>query len=70
MPHSTYLDCGRPIDLGLRPEEGRIVTCPFCDADLEVVNIDPFELDWAYARNEEWYDEWEDEKEHEKQGQG
>ena len=70
MPVSTCLDCGRSIDLWLKPKEGQVVTCSMCDADLEVVSVDPLELDWAYARNEEWYDEWEDERAYEEQRQG
>jgi alpha-aminoadipate carrier protein LysW len=69
MATSMCLDCGRSIDLGLKPKEGQIVTCPMCDADLEVISIDPLELDWAYARSEEWNDEWEGEEHYEKQGQ-
>jgi hypothetical protein len=36
---------------------GQKVICPHCDADLEVISVEPLELDWAY----DW--SWEDEEE-------
>jgi len=39
---------------------GQRLNCPYCDADLEVINVDPLELDWVY----DWSDEeWESEEE-------
>jgi alpha-aminoadipate carrier protein LysW len=40
-------------------EVGQKLTCPHCDADLEVIGVEPLELDWAY----DW--SWEDEEEEE-----
>jgi lysine biosynthesis protein LysW len=39
---------------------GQAMTCPYCDAELEVIDLDPVELDWAY--DEEWED-WDEEEE-------
>ena len=40
-------DCEWEIPLGTEPEEGQRTTCPKCGADLEIVDLDPPELDWA-----------------------
>ena len=51
-------DCDEKISLNSKPVVvGQKLTCPHCDADLEVISVDPLELDWAY----DW--EWEDEDE-------
>ena len=39
-------DCGEKIDLGPRPKEGQVVTCPECWAYLKVVKLNPLKLDW------------------------
>jgi hypothetical protein len=42
---------------------GDEVICPHCEADLEVVNLDPPELDWAYLEpddGDDWDDDWDD----------
>ena len=41
-------DCGEKIALQGRVEIGRRVTCPHCQAELEVVETVPLELDWYY----------------------
>jgi len=42
------IHCDQRIDLGLWPGEGWRVTCPACGAYLEVISVNPVELDWAY----------------------
>ena len=51
-------DCGETITLQGPIRIGRRVTCPNCEADLEIVETIPVELDWYY---EEETDEDEDE---------
>lgn len=41
--------------LGSQVEIGLTLIYPHCDAELEVISVDPPEVDWAYA----W--EWEEE---------
>jgi alpha-aminoadipate carrier protein LysW len=41
-------DCGNNIPLKGALRIGQQVVCPECDAELEVVDTDPVELDWAY----------------------
>ena len=38
--------CGKEISVGLQPRIGQQVTCANCDSELEVVWLDPLELDW------------------------
>jgi alpha-aminoadipate carrier protein LysW len=53
-------DCDGRIALNPHATVGQRVTCPNCDSDLEVISVDPLELDWAY----DWsWDDDEDEEE-------
>lgn len=37
---------------------GQIITCPECGADLEIINLEPLELDWAYY--DDYDEDWDD----------
>jgi lysine biosynthesis protein LysW len=58
MVTAFCLDCGYSVSLGPQATEGQMITCPNCDAQLEVINLDPLELDWAYLEpimdDEKW----------------
>ncbi|MBN1641067.1 MAG: lysine biosynthesis protein LysW [Anaerolineae bacterium] len=54
-------DCGEEITLHGNVRLGQEVVCPHCDAELEVVEIDPLELDWAYDDGDYEDEEEEDE---------
>lgn len=41
-------DCGNKISLRGPFRIGQQVVCPECDAELEIVETDPVELDWVY----------------------
>lgn len=41
-------DCDGRIVLHPRIRMGQQVNCPHCGTDLEVVEMDPPELDWVY----------------------
>lgn len=41
-------DCGEAVTLRGSVRLGQEVVCPHCDAELEVVETEPLELDWAY----------------------
>ena len=69
------LECDRPIRLPFAPDFGQIVTCPSCQAQFEVIGLDPLELDfhfedWEEESEEEWDededweedDDWDDEE--------
>lgn len=40
-------DCAMRIYLGRRPWLGQPVFCDNCDADLEIVRVNPPQLDWV-----------------------
>ncbi len=50
-------DCEGKISISSEAAVGQRITCPHCDTDLEVISVEPLELDWAY----DW--SWEDEDE-------
>lgn len=57
MPRVYCPDCDGRIMLSSQVEVGLTLVCPYCDAELEVISVDPPEVDWAY----DW--EWEEEEE-------
>jgi hypothetical protein len=44
------LECERKIDLGDHPQVGQRVKCEYCEVQLEIINLEPLELDWIYER--------------------
>lgn len=50
-------DCGEDVDLGPRPQEGQMITCPECWAYLKVENLDPLILNWDNFELEDEDDE-------------
>ena len=55
----TYCpDCDAVISVG-NPREGAMIKCPECGVDLEIIAVDPFEVDFPLD------DEWEKEEEEE-----
>lgn len=58
MPRATCPECGYVVQVSGKPYIGQQVTCEECGARLEVVDLNPLELDWAL---EEPFDEEEDE---------
>ena len=48
--------CGAKVSIFTKPKMGQRVKCNACESDLEVVWLEPVELDWAL----EGYDEEED----------
>jgi alpha-aminoadipate carrier protein LysW len=57
---ATCPDCGEQVAVRSRIRLGQDVVCPNCDAELEVVGMEPLELDWAY--DDEYDDEDEDDE--------
>ncbi len=50
-------DCDAKIAFNPVAKLGQKVTCPECSAELEVIGLDPLELDWVY----DW--EWDEDEE-------
>ncbi len=63
MSSALCPDCEEGIDLGSRVRIGQRISCPHCGADLEVVEVSPVELDWAYDDDDDWEEEDDDDEE-------
>ena len=48
MATTFCLDCERPIEFEWGALVGRRIRCSVCEVVLEIINIDPLELDWVY----------------------
>ena len=51
---ATCPECSAEITLGDKVEKGEIVQCPDCGADLEVVSVEPVQLELAPLEEEDW----------------
>ena len=61
VPTGTCPECDADVHVDLDTDKGEIVSCEECGTDLEVVGLDPVELDIV---EEETFDEDEDEDEY------
>jgi lysine biosynthesis protein LysW len=48
MARVYCLDCDEKIVLYPHPRLGQKLVCPHCGVDLEVISVDPLELDWVH----------------------
>jgi len=39
------------------PKEGAMITCRECDTELEIISVDPFEVDFPLDYDEDWDEE-------------
>ena len=63
MPRAVCPDCDEQVLVSGVPKIGQIVYCSSCDARLEVVEIDPLELDWALDDDDDYPDDdWDDDE--------
>ena len=63
--------CGRTVRLGADSKEGQRLGCPHCGDFLEIINLEPPELDWVFddfepdwePDDEDWdgAEEWDEE---------
>jgi lysine biosynthesis protein LysW len=51
------MDCGSAIPFTNKPKTGSLVNCTSCGTELQVVWLDPLELDWPFIDD---YDDFED----------
>lgn len=45
-PTAYCPECGRQVVVE-RPQLGQLLTCSRCRSDLEVINLEPLQLDWT-----------------------
>ena len=57
MPTAICPECDEEVYVDADSEQGDVVSCDECGTDLEVVGLDPIELD-AYEGND--YDDYKD----------
>ena len=55
MPSTTCPECEERIFIDASSEQGRIITCEDCDSSLELVGLDPVELDVVSETNQGEY---------------
>ncbi|MBN1667401.1 MAG: hypothetical protein JW862_09940 [Anaerolineales bacterium] len=49
--------CGNEVRFRTKPRMGQLVTCPSCESELEVVWLDPVELDWPFDEEDDFEDD-------------
>jgi alpha-aminoadipate/glutamate carrier protein LysW len=47
-------ECEAELTLGANVEESEIIVCPDCGVELEVVSVDPLEVQMAPEVEEDW----------------
>ncbi len=57
METAECISCGAELTFRTRPKMGTLVTCTECSAELEVVWLDPVELDWPFDESNDDEDE-------------
>lgn len=60
MPLAACPECQSEIHVDEDVDKGDIVNCEECDIRLEVVGLDPVELDMATEDEEDFYDDEDD----------
>jgi alpha-aminoadipate carrier protein LysW len=60
MPTAVCPECDEEVYVDADSEQGDVVTCDECGADLEVVGLDPIELD-LYEGGDDYDDDLEEE---------
>lgn len=53
MPYAICPECDEDIYLRIAPSLGDLITCPSCETRLEVVGVNPLELDWPWEEDED-----------------
>ena len=56
MPKTRCPNCDIVIKVA-KPREGGLINCPGCGVELEIVNVDPFDV----AFSTDWQNDWEEE---------
>jgi len=62
MNSAECISCGNEVAFQVTPQMGMLVKCSKCDAQLEVVWLDPMEVDWPF--DDDYGDDDDDEDEY------
>jgi alpha-aminoadipate/glutamate carrier protein LysW len=60
MPTTVCPECDEEVYVDAESEQGDVVSCEECGADLEIVGLDPIELDVSQDREKDDIDENDD----------
>ena len=60
MPKPTCPSCGDEVTVRSEADIGDEVQCPHCGEELEVIELDPLELSWAYYDDDDFDDDFDD----------
>lgn len=58
MPYVRCPGCDERLRIEGTPTLGQRIYCDVCEDDLEVVSVEPLEVDWVYASDDDDED-WE-----------
>lgn len=64
MPTTACPECSEDVYVDADSEQGDVVTCDECGTDLEVVGLDPIELDVHEDTDDDFKDDGGDEYEY------
>ena len=67
MAEAICPSCGEDIQLTGKVQLGQEVVCPHCETELEVIDLDPVELDWIDDEDWDDWDDWDEEEEEEEE---
>ena len=62
MPTAVCPECDEEVYVDADSEQGDTVTCDECGAELEVVGLDPIELDLYEGGESDYDDDYEEEE--------
>ena len=54
VPSGNCPECEAEVHVDEDTDKGDVVSCPDCGVELEVVGLDPIELDIAPEEDEDW----------------
>ena len=54
MPNITCPECDAEITIPTGAMENELIACAECGAELEIISLDPLELDLAPEVEEDW----------------
>ena len=54
MSTVSCVECATVINLEENTEVGEIIVCPDCGVDLEVMSLDPVQVELAPMEQEDW----------------
>ena len=54
MAEAQCLECAAQLELAADTEVAEIIVCPDCGVEMEVVSLDPLQLELAPEVEEDW----------------